>query len=396
MRIGRKEFEEAVDRRGREEKSMRKGYGLNHIIYRQEDIDHRPEPITRELAEDILREAKKIATNYTRIFRDPRPDKNPNSLILATPIGKNGKFDTLIVRPAPDGFEIITMFRQTVGKFGGPIFTGRNVQPERPRQYLLKTPIKLPVVAGKTGAEPKPPASPKKRTLSPEAIAEMEKDLGIKKRYSLKHVQESEELRGIISDETLDEIQAELEKFSEEKVTPDIDPKTLQEAVDLLTPFMDRARSYKGAFDDIVRDIAQRSNGEAKIPGLKGMKRASEKLAGEELIEKGFMAPEAIQDLLRATIIVPNETDIGTVIREINDVFPITREKNRFKNPLPTGYRDVLLNVMTPVGVKAEIQVNIPPMIAAKHIGHYLYEMLRAEPSGSTRKDYLEELSARL
>ena len=685
MRIGRKEFEEAVDRRGREEKGMRKGYGLNHILYRQEDIDHRPEPITRELAEDILREAKKIATNYTRIFRDPRPDKNPNSLILATPIGKNGKFDTLIVRPGPDGYEIITMFRQTVGKFGGPIFTGRNVQPESPDQYLLKTPIKLPVVAGKTGAEPKPPAAPKKRTLSPEAIAQMQKDLGTRSRYSLKakglneeledyinedipraldeyaeidgtkggklldvdlarnlspeyradkslaaqvheacstfvqmmydlrlqnakpggivtfmsggggagkssaehilakdleashtifdstlssldkakrniraaldreqfviiaHVyrepvdalvngvfnramdpkngrtvpleamvkshagsnevirelekefgddplfkirvidnshgwgkfkeievkdlpvvskkglleklrnatdkaladgtinqkvhdatvsgfdtgpaqsqgergktpegnernvsqdqnagkpkyslkaiQKSEALRGIISDETLEEIQDELAKFSDEKPTPKIDSKLLEEAVDLLTPFMEKARSYKGAFDDIVRDIAQRSRGEAKIPGVKGMKRASEKLAGEEFPEKGVMDPSAIQDLLRATVVVPEETDIGTVIREIGEVFPITREKNRFKNPLSTGYRDILLNVMTPVGIKAEIQINIPPMIAAKDTGHILYEMFRAEPKNSERANYLEELSSRL
>ena len=396
MRIGRKEFEEAVDRRGREEKGMRKGYGLNHILYRQEDIDHRPEPITRELAEDILREANKIASTYTRIFKDPRPDKNPNSLILATPIAKNGKFDTLIVRPGPDGFEVITMFRQTVGKFGGPIFTGRNVQRNNPRQYLLKTPIRLPVVSGKTGAEPKPPPAPKKRTLSAEAIAEMKRDLNVSKRYSLKHVQDSEVLRGIVSDETLDEIQLELEKFSGEKPTPDIDPKYVKEAVDLLTPFMEKAASYKGAFDDIVRDIAHRANGDAKIPGLKGMKRASEKLAGEERLEKGTMDPANIQDLLRATIIVPNETDIGTVIREIGEAFPITREKNRFKNPLPSGYRDILLNVMTPVGVKAEIQINIPPMIAAKDTGHILYEMLRAEPEGSARKDYLEELSSRL
>ena len=396
MRIGRKEFEEAVDRRGREEKGMRKGYGLNHIIYRQEDVDHRPEPVTRELAEDILREANKIASTYTRIFRDPRPDKNPNSLILATPITKNGKFDTLIVRPGPDGFEVITMFRQTVGKFGGPIFTGRNVQPNNPKQYLLKTPIRLPVVSGKTGAEPKPPPAPKKRTLSAEAIAEMKRDLNVSKRYSLKHVQDSEALRGIISDETLEEIQDELAKFSDEKPTPNIDPKLIEEAVDLLTPFMEKAKSYKGAFDDIVKDIAQRSRGEAKIPGVKGMKRASEKLAGEEYPEKGVMDPSAIQDLLRATVVVPEETDIGAVIREIGEVFPITREKNRFKNPLSTGYRDILLNVMTPVGIKAEIQINIPPMIAAKDTGHILYEMFRAEPKNSERANYLEELSSRL
>jgi len=397
MRIGRKEFKEAVDRKGREDKGMRRGYGLNHIIYRQEDANHRPPAVTKELAEDILREAKNIASNYTRIHKETRKDKNQNTFIVSTPIAKDGTSSTLILAPTDDSFEIITMYRQDISnKYGPAVFIGKT--PTRPpvKELLRRAPPKLPIVSGRAGVEQKPVAQPKKRFLTPEAIAEMEKDLGIKKRYSLKHVQDSEVLRGIVSDETLDEIQLELAKFSGEKPTPDIDPKYVKEAVDLLTPFMEKAASYKGSFDDIVRDIAQRANGEAKIPGLKGMKRASEKLAGEERLEKGTMDPANIQDLLRATIIVPNETDIGAVIREIGEAFPITREKNRFKNPLPSGYRDILLNVMTPVGVKAEIQINIPPMIAAKDTGHILYEMLRAEPEGSTRKDYLEELSSRL
>ena len=391
MRVGRKEFPEASDPK------LRKGYGLNHIIYRQEDENHRPPAVTKELAEDILRAAKNIASNYTRIHKETRKGKNPNTFIVSTPIGKDRQSSTLILAPTDDSFEIITMYRQDISnKYGPAVFTGKTPSAPPTNELLRRAPSKLPIVSGKTGVEQKPVAQPKKRFLSPEAIAQMEKDLGTRGKYSLKHVQDSEALRGIISDETLEEIQDELAKFSDEKPTPNIDPKLLEEAVDLLTPFMDKAKSYKGAFDDIVRDIAQRSRGEAKIPGVKGMKRASEKLAGEELVEKGVMDPAAIQDLLRATVVVPEETDIGTVIREIGEVFPITREKNRFKNPLPTGYRDILLNVMTPVGIKAEIQINIPPMIAAKDTGHILYEMFRAEPKNSERANYLEELSSRL
>jgi hypothetical protein len=56
----------------------------------------------------------------------------------------------------------------------------------------------------------------------------------------------------------------------------------------------------------------------------------------------------------------------------------------------------VLANATTPFRVIAEIGIKILLTTAAKTLGQYLDEMLRAEPAGSTRKDYLEELSSRL
>ena len=61
----------------------------------------------------------------------------------------------------------------------------------------------------------------------------------------------------------------------------------------------------------------------------------------------------------------------------------IVRVKDRFAKPLPTGYSDILVNVELPNGMNAEVQIHAPPMLAAKDLGHMLYEIARAIKPGA-------------
>jgi hypothetical protein len=52
--------------------------------------------------------------------------------------------------------------------------------------------------------------------------------------------------------------------------------------------------------------------------------------------------------------------------------------KDRFSNPVPGGYRDMLLNVTMSNGHVCELQVNVKAMLAAKEVGHNFYEEERS------------------
>lgn len=170
----------------------------------------------------------------------------------------------------------------------------------------------------------------------------------------------------------------------------------------LLRPRMQAAQEAKLDYDQKILDIGERTGalGQMLAP-IKGIKRAAEKLAVEEKFNV-----DNIKDLLRSTIVVDSYADAPAVVDEIRKEFEVLRVKNRTdiemagddvdnKGFLPSGYGDVLINVRMPNGTMAEIQVNVPEMLAAKgEEGHSLYEIERDQPEGSdTRKAVVEAQS---
>jgi hypothetical protein len=159
----------------------------------------------------------------------------------------------------------------------------------------------------------------------------------------------------------------------------------------LLRPRLQAAQEAKLDYDQKILDIGERTGalGQMLAP-IKGIKRAAEKLAVEEKFNV-----DNIKDLLRSTIVVDSYADAPAVVDEIRKEFEVVRVKNRTdiemagndvdnKGFLSSGYGDVLINVRTPNGTIAEIQINVPEMLAAKgEEGHELYEIERDQPEGS-------------
>lgn len=163
---------------------------------------------------------------------------------------------------------------------------------------------------------------------------------------------------------------------------PDADRTRLEAAI---APLLERAKAQNEAFKAKVVTVAARLRAKPKTAGVKGVKRAAEKMFQEE-VDTGKAFDETwLKDLVRGSIVVETEAEVPGAIEAIRESFDVVRVKDRFANPLSTGYRDVLINVRLPDGMWAELQVHIPEMLAAKELGHLLYEVERALPNGRER-----------
>lgn len=243
------------------------------------------------------------------------------------------------------------------------------------------------------------------RSLRDEATRQLQAELGEptsqrgRRKLSLplttESAQKSENLRGIISDETLYKVQEVLNTYTEKPKNVNVTPEQRAKAEQALLPYVNKAKAIKPKFDQQIRDIAAQVDGEARIPGLKGLGRAAEKLILET--DDGMAGnPKGsdIMDLLRATIVVNSESQIQPTLELIKKKFPqVLRVKDRFTKPQDTGYRDILMNVKLPNGLAVEIQLNIPEMIKAKTSGHVLYAMSRNLVDGDPKKVMLDDLS---
>jgi len=102
----------------------------------------------------------------------------------------------------------------------------------------------------------------------------------------------------------------------------------------------------------------------------------------ERVIQKTRSEGEDVDsalDLVRSTIAVDNLSDVPRVVnllREMGIEFA-RKPKNRFSKPTEVGYRDLMFNIRYPNGHVGEIQVNVKSMLAAKDLGHKLYERVR-------------------
>jgi hypothetical protein len=91
-----------------------------------------------------------------------------------------------------------------------------------------------------------------------------------------------------------------------------------------------------------------------------------------------------IRALLRSSIEVEGYGSANAVIEAIIQGFSVLRVTDRrpeSERRKLGGYADVLVNVRTPNGTIAEIQINTPPMLAAKeNQGHKVYDAARSLP----------------
>jgi hypothetical protein len=106
----------------------------------------------------------------------------------------------------------------------------------------------------------------------------------------------------------------------------------------------------------------------------KGMKRATEKVE----TEYGGDWSRLI-DPVRCSLAVDTADEVADAVKMImdSDLQLARRPNDRFANPTPVGYRDILLNVKMPNGIVGEIQIHLKEILKAKELGHKWYEIDR-------------------
>ena len=202
----------------------------------------------------------------------------------------------------------------------------------------------------------------------------------------------------VLKPETIAAAEAAIDKYK--KAEPP-DPLTAEErsfGEEMLQPLYDGAKRNKPEFDKTLDRIGEEVGGYAKKPGIKKPYRAVTKLVTES-----FWKRDEIKDLLRGTIVVSTLEDVQNAMDAIGKVYKFDRIKNRLSidltdtkgktlegKPLPTGYQDVLTNVVLPDGTVAEIQISTPEMLAAKHLGHDIYAFEREMPNSPVKTKMVE------
>lgn len=170
-----------------------------------------------------------------------------------------------------------------------------------------------------------------------------------------------------------------------------------------LKPLLAKAEKNKPEFDRMVVEIANEVGIGEMLAKVKGIGRAAEKLVADEgysshdLLGNIQFNLERLRDLLRATIVVKSPDDVQAAIKAVREKFTLDRDKDgerlkdNFKEPTQLGYRGILINVILKDGTVAEIQINIPEMLAAKDLGHGLYEHSRVLRTSDPLKAELDD-----
>jgi hypothetical protein len=124
----------------------------------------------------------------------------------------------------------------------------------------------------------------------------------------------------------------------------------------------------------VTTELAAATGGSAKFPpGLKGRERAEEKTANDYGGDHSKLT-----DLSRSSIEYESLEALYKGLDQISRKFTITKIKDRFKSPTPSGYRDILLNVQTDSGHICEMQLHLSQILAVKSEEHKIYEETRA------------------
>lgn len=148
-----------------------------------------------------------------------------------------------------------------------------------------------------------------------------------------------------------------------------------------------QAAAVKPGFDAALGDIAATVGGTFKATPLKGTTRAVDKIVSDYGGDPG-----RIKDVVRGTIVVDSLDAARAAMEQLLGRFEVLPQGRRdWLDPsvqTPDGYRDAKFNVLIG-GHVAEVQINLPQMLAAKKQAHPLYvevERLRreAEARGDT------------
>lgn len=166
-------------------------------------------------------------------------------------------------------------------------------------------------------------------------------------------------------------------QFPSAEVSDDSAPKLSPEGAAKLDAMRAAAEVEKPAFDDALREIAKAAGGDVHLAKVKGVDRA----AAKAVSDYGGDVTQ-LKDLLRGTIVVSTVEGASAAIAEIEKRFDVLA-KGRRNNLRPEaspldGYRDAKLNVRLPGGLLAEVQVNVPEMLAVKEKLHDLYKQRSA------------------
>jgi hypothetical protein len=166
---------------------------------------------------------------------------------------------------------------------------------------------------------------------------------------------------------------------------------------DLMELYMQAERAWP-QLDNMTRAAAAGTGGEAVVPALKSMESIASKLS-----VPGHTV-DRLTDVARSRVVYDDLDDVYAGLDYIHRNFDVVRVTDRFAHPSPDGYRDIVINVRTPEGHIAEIQLHVRGIHELTESGgHVFYERVReierlaaaeGRPLTAAERAEIDELSA--
>ena len=135
-----------------------------------------------------------------------------------------------------------------------------------------------------------------------------------------------------------------------------------------------KAHQAQYELETICKSVALQTQSQALFSGIKSPQRAKAKIKTDlsDDVSK-------ITDLARGTIVTNGIEDLVTTFELLENQTKIISVKNRFKNPTPSGYRDLNILVELPkTKIIAEVQIHLAGIANVKNgPEHELYEKIQ-------------------
>lgn len=167
-----------------------------------------------------------------------------------------------------------------------------------------------------------------------------------------------------------------VDSIGEPPLAANINPAELQ--VKKISTYLEQAKQELPGLRSALDEVANAIGGATELR-VKKPDHVVEKIERKQRKDAGFTA-DHVGDYLGSRIVVPDPLhSIGQVVEGLHDRgFTVLREQNMIEAPSSFGYRAIHLDVLTPAGFLAEVQVHFPEGRAIISKSHKLYGKWRS------------------
>ncbi len=146
-------------------------------------------------------------------------------------------------------------------------------------------------------------------------------------------------------------------------------------------------RAAEGEFKTLMQDLQQELGGTLKQrPYIKKEKRVREKAKIEYNGDYSY-----VTDIWAASLIFPNEEELLAAFEKIKKRDEVIWINDRWKNPLPQGYRDIQLCLILSNGAIVELQLHHQAAFELNTtIDHSIYEFVRSNIKKTKMQDCIQ------
>ncbi len=146
---------------------------------------------------------------------------------------------------------------------------------------------------------------------------------------------------------------------------------------------------------ELTETIAQKTGGKARVRlTLKAKERSQEK------VTKDYDGDASnLLDVDASTVVYKDVTSVYEALAKVRELYgeKIVYFKDRFVKPVPSGFRDILMNVKLPNGSIAELRLGEESIQALSDQEHGDYEVIRSwkEPLSKEQEEYFEKTNTK-